>query len=678
MAIEPIKGFYVHDEATNTDGVAKYDYGELANLPFGDNVTEVSYKTRPGYINTAGNQEGPGAETQEVYTNKILCFPGDTFTIDLDWNGYTGTKWVAFATFDADGRFIARNVFGGWNTNATTATLTTPAIPSGAYYIAFTYRTYGDCTVNIKYEGSYFDIRNRADKGLLLSDEWDTIHGIDSEAATNGVFRLGYVTISNFVYIAGKILVIEKDASYTSALWANVAYFDGDKNYLSLSGWKQTSATFEPPTGAVYARVEFDATNNPNTASGSPTPETVRENTRIYTTQTATEEVLTPIIGGAGYPILHTTQKTLEIPFDTLIFKNGRYYSIGSNNNPTIIDLTATSSSAKRVYYNISNNTFEVVGYGSQDVKNPVWQKDRILLCTMRLGLTGYPDTISINSPYYIDDKYYGINTSDLFEYDAFAWAFGENVKGVNHRGYSTAPENTLPAYKLSKQMGFKYCECDVSMTSDRVPVLLHDDTINRTARNADGTEISETINIGSITYEEALEYDFGIYKSSDYAGTKIPKFEDFIILCRNLGLHPYIELKTAGGYTESEIQNLVDIVHACGMDGKVSWISFGAGLLTYVKNYDSSARLGYVVGDVDASVITTAQGLKTANNDVFIDAGSALTAEEVSLCSAADIPLEVWTVNSESTIQSLDPYVSGVTSDKLIAAKVLYDANKD
>lgn len=32
MAIEPIKGFYVHDEATDTDGVAKYDASALANL----------------------------------------------------------------------------------------------------------------------------------------------------------------------------------------------------------------------------------------------------------------------------------------------------------------------------------------------------------------------------------------------------------------------------------------------------------------------------------------------------------------------------------------------------------------------------------------------------------------------------------------------------------------------
>lgn len=32
MAIEPIKGFYVHDEVTDTDGIAKYDAGALENL----------------------------------------------------------------------------------------------------------------------------------------------------------------------------------------------------------------------------------------------------------------------------------------------------------------------------------------------------------------------------------------------------------------------------------------------------------------------------------------------------------------------------------------------------------------------------------------------------------------------------------------------------------------------
>lgn len=267
------------------------------------------------------------------------------------------------------------------------------------------------------------------------------------------------------------------------------------------------------------------------------------------------------------------------------------------------------------------------------------------------------------------------IHVETDMEVPTYVWAFGENVKGINHRGYTTAPENTLPAYKLSKQVGFKYVECDVSMTSDRVPVLLHDDTINRTARNPDGTEISQTINIGDITYEQALQYDFGIWKSPAYAGTKIPTFEEFITLCRNLGLHPYIELKSGGGYTQAEIQGLIDIVSQNGMAGKVTWISFAAWLLEYVKNCDASARLGYITQTLQASYIPTAVNLKTGTNEVFLDV-SALPDELVDDCITAGLPVEVWTVDTVAWLLSLNDYVSGVTSDELIAAKVLYEAN--
>lgn len=256
-----------------------------------------------------------------------------------------------------------------------------------------------------------------------------------------------------------------------------------------------------------------------------------------------------------------------------------------------------------------------------------------------------------------------------------FDYSINENVKSVNHRGFYTAPENTLPAYKLSKKNGFKYVECDVSMTSDRVPVLLHDNTINRTARNADGTEISGDISIGSITYEQALQYDFGIYKGSQYAGTKIPTFEQFITLCRNLGLHPYIELKDGGGYTETEIQNLIDIVRQNGMAGKVTWISFNEYYLEHVKNYDNSARLGLVASALTSANITTASSLKTTTNEVFLDV-SSISDDLVDDCITAGLPVEVWTINTTAGITALNDYISGVTSDNLIASKVLYEEN--
>ena len=241
------------------------------------------------------------------------------------------------------------------------------------------------------------------------------------------------------------------------------------------------------------------------------------------------------------------------------------------------------------------------------------------------------------------------------------------NVKAVNHRGFCTeAPENTIPAYILSKKKGFKYVEADISFTKDGVPVLLHDSTIDRTS---DGSG-----SISSLTYADVYQYDFGSWKSPAYAGTKIATFEEFIVLCKNIGLHPYIELKSNGSYTELQIKGLVDIVEAYGMKGKVSWISFSDTFLTYVKNYDSTARLGYLCS-LSPSTIATAKNLQTGTNDVFLDCSSP-TDDNIALCVDAGIPLEIWTINDAATIKNMNPYITGVTSDNLIAGKILYDAS--
>lgn len=250
------------------------------------------------------------------------------------------------------------------------------------------------------------------------------------------------------------------------------------------------------------------------------------------------------------------------------------------------------------------------------------------------------------------------------------------NVKAVNHRGFSAeAPENTLPAYIMSKKKGFTYVECDVSFTSDNVAVLLHDDTINRTS-NGSGK-------ISSLTYAKASSYDYGSWFNEanpgitvNYSGTKIPTFIEFINLCKHLGLHPYIELKSTGAYTQEQITQIITEVEKCGMTGKVTYISFSYAFLEYVKAADPSARLGYLVSTISDSVITQAVALRTGSNDVFMDARlSNLTDSLVSSCIAQKLPLEVWTVNTETEILGMSSYISGVTSDNLVAGKVLYDA---
>ena len=209
------------------------------------------------------------------------------------------------------------------------------------------------------------------------------------------------------------------------------------------------------------------------------------------------------------------------------------------------------------------------------------------------------------------------------------------------------------------------------------MPVLLHDSTINRTARNSDGTSISQTININDITYEQALNYDFGIWKGSAYAETKIPKLKEFLTLCRNIGLHPYIELKSTADYTEIQIQGLVDLVKECGMDGNVTWISYSDTFLQYVKNYDSKARIGFVCGHITSDTITKASALKTTSNYVFIDADyTSNSSTDIDLAIDADLPVEVWDLSTVSQLLSMSDYITGVTANTIHAGYELFKAS--
>jgi len=63
------------------------------------------------------------------------------------------------------------------------------------------------------------------------------------------------------------------------------------------------------------------------------------------------------------------------------------------------------------------------------------------------------------------------------------------------HRGVSTEnPENTMPAFVAAVQQGYKIIELDVEVTKDLQFVLLHDSTINRTARHENGDLIADTV----------------------------------------------------------------------------------------------------------------------------------------------------------------------------------------
>lgn len=359
--------------------------------------------------------------------------------------------------------------------------------------------------------------------------------------------------------------------------------------------------------------------------------------------------------GKQTFPRISKTNKIFTVPYDTLIVDNRLpkgFVSLKEESGNASVDFSEYGTSAICIYYDIANNVLVARAYNET-----VSPAHYLLICTIR-----YSDNADLLMAYaccpiWLDDR---LSTDEITN----EFHPNNNIKSVNHRGYADAPENTLSAFRLSKKKGFSHVECDVSFTKDGYAVLLHDSTVDRTSNG--------TGNIADMTLEAVRALDFGSWKSAEYAGEQIPRFEEFIALCKHLGLHPYIELKTG---TEAQIKGLVDVVNRYGMKGKVTWISFVADFLVWVKSVDPKARLGFVVSAVNATTINTIkQKLQSGQNEVFVDCAYANASAAVQLCMDADIPLEVWTLNSESELIALDPYVSGVTSDNLIAGNVFYE----
>lgn len=116
----------------------------------------------------------------------------------------------------------------------------------------------------------------------------------------------------------------------------------------------------------------------------------------------------------------------------------------------------------------------------------------------------------------------------------------------IAHRGAGkTAPENTLAAMRVGAQNGFTMMEYDVKLSRDGIPVLLHDDTLERTS-NASGLA-------GDFTLAELSAWDFGAWHSSAYAGEPIATLSSIAAFTLANQIHSNIEIKpTTGQETET------------------------------------------------------------------------------------------------------------------------------
>jgi glycerophosphoryl diester phosphodiesterase len=120
----------------------------------------------------------------------------------------------------------------------------------------------------------------------------------------------------------------------------------------------------------------------------------------------------------------------------------------------------------------------------------------------------------------------------------------------VAHRGAGKlAPENTLAAFRLGAAHGFRMFECDVKLSADKVPFLLHDATLERTT-NGIGRAADQP-------WDQLARLDAGYWHSRKYSGEPIPSFENIGRYCLANRFHLNVEIKPTPGQ-EAETGDVV------------------------------------------------------------------------------------------------------------------------
>ena len=115
----------------------------------------------------------------------------------------------------------------------------------------------------------------------------------------------------------------------------------------------------------------------------------------------------------------------------------------------------------------------------------------------------------------------------------------------IAHRGAGKlAPENTLAAFRLGASYGYRAFECDVKLSADGVPFLLHDDTLERTS-SGDGIA-------GARTWSELALLDAGSWHSRGFAGEAPPSLAAVARYCLRNGFALNIEIKPTSGVEDT------------------------------------------------------------------------------------------------------------------------------
>jgi glycerophosphoryl diester phosphodiesterase len=162
----------------------------------------------------------------------------------------------------------------------------------------------------------------------------------------------------------------------------------------------------------------------------------------------------------------------------------------------------------------------------------------------------------------------------------------------IGHRGASAvAPENTLVAFERAFEDGADGIEFDVRLARDRVPVVIHDATLRRTALR-DGR-------IADLSSSELSETDAGTWFNlrhpkgarAEYAEAGVPTLAQVFELCGARDARLYVEMKCEGSESGALAAEVAKLVREHAFYDRAVVESFALDSIAEIKRLDARIR---------------------------------------------------------------------------------------
>ena len=242
-------------------------------------------------------------------------------------------------------------------------------------------------------------------------------------------------------------------------------------------------------------------------------------------------------------------------------------------------------------------------------------------------------------------------------------------VLNIGHRGASGyAPEHTIPAYDLALKMGADYIEQDLQLTKDGVLVVLHDETLDRTARpTAESAPGDCTGLVREKTLAQIKTCDVGSwfneaypqYAEPEYVGLRIPTLEEVFQKYRK-STNYYIETKSpeSAPGMEEELLRLMDeygLTKPAAEKWQVLIQSFSPASLQKIHAIDPSLPLIQLFSSSETSATIQAKLDATAAYAVGIGPSkSDVDRPLVDAAHAHCLDIHPYTVNETAEMEKL------------------------